>query len=216
LKLIILGCGGHGKVVLETCRAAGLEVAGFLDDRFQGGEVLGARVLGRLEEFAKIPGDVDGFIVAIGDNRLRMDWLLRLRAGNYRLPTVIHPFSWVGKSTRFGDGSVVVGGAVINADVLIGEGVIVNTGASIDHDCVIGSYAHISPGARLAGGTSVGERTWIGAGAVVIEDRRIGADAIVGAGAVVVRDVPDGAKVVGNPARQIEYGPSSGPINGIV
>jgi sugar O-acyltransferase (sialic acid O-acetyltransferase NeuD family) len=216
LKLVILGCGGRGKVMLETCLAAGLEVAGFLDDRFQGSVVLGRPLLGRLEEFTDLGAGIDGFVVAIGDNRLRMDWLLRLRAGGRRFPTVIHPFSWVSESARFGDGCAVAGGAVVNAETQFGEGVVVDICASVGHDCVVGSYAHISPGARLAGGAVIGERAWIGTGSVVIEDRMVGADAIVGAGAVVVRDVPDGAKVVGNPARQIEYGLTNGPITGPV
>jgi len=49
----------------------------------------------------------------------------------------------------------------------------------------------------------VGDNAWLGGGAVVLPGVTIGSDAVVGAGAVVTRDVPDGAVVVGNPARPI-------------
>lgn len=45
------------------------------------------------------------------------------------------------------------------------------------------------------------DNAWIGGGAIVLPGVTIGRDSVVGAGAVVTRDVPDGALVVGNPAR---------------
>lgn len=50
---------------------------------------------------------------------------------------------------------------------------------------------------------NIGEDVWIGGGAIVLPGVTVGAGAILGAGAVVTRDVAPGARVVGNPARQI-------------
>jgi acetyltransferase-like isoleucine patch superfamily enzyme len=51
--------------------------------------------------------------------------------------------------------------------------------------------------------TLVKRRAALGTGAVILPGLTIGAEAIVGAGAVVTQDVPDGATVVGNPARLV-------------
>ncbi len=52
--------------------------------------------------------------------------------------------------------------------------------------------------------TVVRRRAALGTGAVILPGITIGAEAIVGAGAVVTEDVPDGATVVGNPARVLQ------------
>lgn len=54
---------------------------------------------------------------------------------------------------------------------------------------------------------SVGEGAWIGAHAVIV-GCRVGAGAVVGAAAVVLEDVPDGAIVVGTPARIVGQRPA--------
>lgn len=81
---------------------------------------------------------------------------------------------------------------------------IVNHGAVVDHDCVVGEFAHVAPNATLGGGVSVGRLSMVGAGATVLPGTRIGRGCIIGAGAVVRRDVPDGATVVGVPAKAID------------
>lgn len=56
-------------------------------------------------------------------------------------------------------------------------------------------------GLERAQPVTIGEDVWIGGGAIILPGWCIGDGAIVGAGAVVTRDVPEGATVVGNPAR---------------
>jgi sugar O-acyltransferase (sialic acid O-acetyltransferase NeuD family) len=208
--LLILGAGGHAKVVAETALAIGYysEVA-FLDDRFNGPDhlpsVLGFPVLGplalsheliHLEHFAAAS-------VAFGNSTARLNWIEQLDASGYALPVLIHPTAWVSPSAQLGSGSVVFAQAAVQSLATIGSGAILNTGCSVDHDTKLFDGVHICPGARLAGEVVVGARSWIGIGSSVIQQVRIGADVIVGAGAAVVRDLPDGVTAVGVPARVI-------------
>jgi len=49
----------------------------------------------------------------------------------------------------------------------------------------------------------IGSGSFVGAGAMLLAGVRLGREVIVGAGAVVIADVPDGASVVGAPARPL-------------
>lgn len=198
-KAVVLGASGHAKVVIETLRASGWVVMAAFDDDpgLLGVAVLGAAVIGPIAQWCT--QQVEPAIVCIGSNRARQRVAARAIGG--RFATAVHPFAWVAPSATLGEGTVVLAGAVIQADASIGGHVIVNTGASIDHDCKIGDLVHVAPGARLAGGVVVGEGALIGIGAVVIPGIHIGAWATVGAGAAVVRDVSESATVVGVPAR---------------
>ncbi len=209
-RLLVVGGGGHGKVVADVARACGCELVGYADaDAAKlhtvvepGGTrvvVLQEAVLAAVRDAEPLPHGATALALAVGNNRIRQQ--LAQRFGQLPLPALVHPSSVISPSAFTGQGTVVFPVAVINADARIGAAVIVNTAAVVEHDCVIEDGVHISPGAVLAGGVHVGERSWIGAGATVIQRVRIGADVIVGAGAVIIRDVPDRVTVVGNPGK---------------
>jgi len=86
---------------------------------------------------------------------------------------------------------------------------IVEDDAKIDdhvhvaHNVIIRKKALVIACAELSGGVEVGEAAWVGPNASVLEKVKIGARALVGLAAVVLRDVPEGATVVGNPAREL-------------
>lgn len=197
--IVLVGAGGHGKVVLATLRACSLEVDYAVDDdpQKQGSEWLGLSVVapeGRLDGRSAILG--------IGNNEQRARFSRRFERTTW--VSIVHPRAFVDPSASIGPGTVVFAGAVVQAGARIGRHVIVNTGATVDHDCVIGDHVHVCPGVHLAGGVSVGEGALLGIGAVAKPAVRIGAWATVGAGAAVVRDVDARSKAVGVPARRID------------
>jgi len=202
--ILILGAGGHGKVVADILLASGQSVSGFLDDNLSthGSQILGLPVLGYISSYPQYKPV--GLIMGVGNNLIRQTIVERLKLNTSPLwVTAVHPRAVVSPSVRLNPGTVVMAGAIINPDTYIGSQTIVNTGATIDHDCMIGDYAHVGPGANLAGGIAVGDGVLIGVGAAVAPYRRIGNGAVVGAGAVVVHDVPPGVTVVGVPAKPL-------------
>lgn len=203
MALVILGAGGHGRVVAETAQAAGLTVMGFLDEdpaRFAE-RPLGLPVLGRTDLLESDQCAADAIALGVGRNAVRLVLWQRFEHSRRKLPTIIHPRAWCSPSAVVGAGSVVMANATVQTSCRIGAAAIINTNASVDHDSLLGDGVHISPGAHLAGNVTVGEGTHIGIGASVIEGVRIGAGCLIAAGAVVVRDVPDGQRVAGVPAR---------------
>lgn len=199
-KLIIIGTGGHGKVVLDIAKRSGYSDISFLDDNPPGETWCGYPVLGMSLDARQYPEAI--FAVAVGNANVRKRIQECLSAQGLQIATLIHPNAVVAEDTVIGDGSVIVAGAVINPGAVLGKGVIVNTCASVDHDCQIGDFVHIAVGANIAGTVVIGESTWIGAGAVVSNNLSVTAGCMIGAGAVVVNDIEEAGTYIGVPARK--------------
>ncbi|PMQ01791.1 MAG: transferase [Dictyoglomus sp. NZ13-RE01] len=198
-KVVIIGAGGHAKVVASTLLICGYNVIGFLDDDEKkiGTKLLDIPVIGNIELLKE--GNFDFSIIAIGDNSIRRK-IYYLYKEYTNFVSIIHPFSYVHSSVEIGEGSVIFAGVVIQPDVRIGNNVIVNTSVSIDHDCVIGDFVHLAPGVHLAGGVIVEEGAFLGIGSSVIQYRKVGKWSILGAGGCVIKDIPEFTIAVGVPA----------------
>lgn len=209
-RIVVLGAGGHGKVVLDALLAARThDIIGVLDaDPARKGErLLGVEILGGDDLLANLV--LQGLhycAIGIGGNRsnaLRRRIYESARAAGASPALVIHPSARVSPWANLGEGSFVACGAQVLPGTSVGVNVIINSRASVDHDCLIEDHVHIAPGATLCGNIRVGEGSHIGAGAVVRQNITIGRNCLIAAGAVVVRDVADGDQVRGCPARPV-------------
>lgn len=199
MSVLVIGAGGHGKVVADILQTKGVVVLGFLDDNpaTWGTTVLGLPVFGAIELHASIPAD--GIAMGIGSNRARRQIVARFSSLGWI--NAIHPSATIAHSVSLGMGITIAPHVVLAPATHIGDFAIINTAATVDHDCSIGSYAHIAPGSHLAGGVSVGEGALLGVGTSVIPGCTIGAWSTVGAGAAVVKDIPPNTVAKGIPAR---------------
>ena len=199
--VVIIGGGGHAKVVIELFKSLGTTIVGLTDADDTPRDVLGVPVLGDDTVLQDLfdQGARNTF-VALGDNRRRLDMGLKLQALGFNLVTAVSPRATVSPSARLGAGVAVMAGAVINAEAEVGDLVIVNSGAIVEHDVVLGRGCHIGPGAVLAGQVRIGQAALLGAGSCVIPGRQIGANSVIGAGGCVLRDIPADVVAVGVPA----------------
>lgn len=196
--LVVVGAGGHGKVVADALLVSGETILGFVDDRREpGSTVYGLPVLGPLGWFEK---NVARAALAIGDNVARRRASDAIVASGSTLVRAIHPRAVVSPSARVDAGAVVMALAVLNPDCVVEQGAIVNTGAIIEHDCIVGAFAHVSPNAVLAGGCRVGAGAHVGVGAAMLPGRSVGEGTVVGGGALVARDLPAHVVAYGVPA----------------
>jgi UDP-perosamine 4-acetyltransferase len=209
-RLVVIGAGGHGRVVADALGRLGLAGESVIldaDSAQHGLSVMGIQVRGGDELLPVLRSEgYSEFLVAIGGIKafgLRRRLFERGSAAGLSGWILRHPASVISESAELGRGSQVLAGAIINAGARVGENCILNTGCIVEHDCRLGADVHIAPRACLAGGVEVGDQVHIGVGATICENLRIGARAIVGAGAVVIRDVPPEAVVAGVPAKSI-------------
>ena len=203
--LLIIGAGGHGKVVADAALATGhWNGIVFLDDAWPEKKTTGPWTIhGKIDQLTDWKGRCAHAVVAIGNNHLRMELQSQLVAAGFDVATVVHPSAQVSPYAKLGAGSVVLANAVVNVDATVGDATIINTAATIDHDCRLGKGVHIAQGANIGGGVIIGDYSWIGIGAAIRHYSRIGADVTVGAGAAVISDILDGITVGGCPARPI-------------
>lgn len=203
-KIVIFGCGGHAKVVLDVISATGeFRPAAFFDSNPKSTTWNDCPVFSNLKDLSDYSqaNSLHYAAIAIGNNEVRHKYCLEAESLGFRLPVLCHTSALISPTAQIGDGTVVMPQVVINAASKIGSGCIINTGSIIEHDCSIGAFSHIAPGAVLCGGVSVGERVLFGAGSVAIPLMKIGDHVTLGAGSIVVSDIPEKTLAMGNPAK---------------
>lgn len=202
-KVVIIGAGGHAKVIADIIEKSGDEIVGFLDDNKELGTTVinNYKIIGDLNNrftMAVTKKDVE-FIIAIGDNKKREEIS---HSPNLKFYTAIHPSAQIGLDVEIKEGTVVMANVCINSSAKIGKHCIINTGAIIEHDNIIEDFVHISPNVSLGGTVKVGENTHVGIGTTVKNNIEICNNCTIGAGAVVVKNIMEEGTYVGVPARE--------------
>jgi UDP-perosamine 4-acetyltransferase len=198
--VIILGAGGHAKVLADALKLSGREILGFVTpDTDVGMNYCGKKVLGDdsiIEQYSADEIELVNGIGALPTKNLR--WLLadKMRKQGYKFAIVIHPDAIITADVDLLEGTQIMAGVVIQSGTKIGQDTIINTGALIDHDCQIGNQCHIAPGVIFSGGINIGSNTHLGTGAIVIQNISIGENCVISAGSIVYKDISDGAKII--------------------
>lgn len=201
--LVLLGAGGHARVIMALANVAGHSILGVCDPTLASDGITrweNLDVLGDDSVLDRMPPDRVELVLGIGQlttgnlrERLYSTW----RARGYDFPALVHPSAWIASGVVLSDGVQVMAGAVIQPGCTIDENSIVNTRAGIDHDCIVGRNVHVAPGATLCGDVTVEDGAFIGAGATVIQGLRVGARAVVGAGVTLVKNIERQSTIIG-------------------
>ena len=203
-NVIIIGAGGHSRVIADIIKLSDDKIVGFLDDNLD--------ILGKIIYDDKmVIGTIDDgiikykdcyFIIGIGNNRVRK--LISNKYKDLKWYTAIHQNAVIGSNATIGEGTVIMAGTVINIGTKIGRHCILNTCASLDHDNILEDYVHISPGSHLAGNVKIMEGTWICAGVTVINNITIEKNNVIGAGSTVISNIEENNNIyVGVPTKKL-------------
>lgn len=197
-RLLIIGAGGHGKVIADIALKNGYTDINFIDDHVIG-ECMGFPIIGKTDEINNFSDGKTDFVIGIGDNSIR-----RTIAQRYAVNwvTLIHPSAKIAANVAIGAGTVVMANAVINVCSNVGKHCVINTSTIVEHDNYIEDYVHLSPKVALGGTVRIGEQTHMGIGATVMNNIEVCRDCIIGAGAVVVQDITESSIYIGVPAKK--------------
>ena len=208
IKTVIVGAGGHARVIFEILRHdRNIKVVAFVDNVADTSNemIRNIPVVGGHSILPNLLNEnVTGAIIGVGDNKLRSTHFEMIKNLGFEIIKAIHPTSHIAYDVKIGDGVVISTGATIATETIIGDNVIINTGAIVEHENIIEDGVHIAPGTSIAGRVTIKKGTFIGIGSVIKEYITIGENVVIGAGSVVLDDIPDNAVAVGSPARIVK------------
>jgi UDP-perosamine 4-acetyltransferase len=191
--VILLGAGGHAKVVAEALIQSGKTILGLVaPDKKKGSKCFGLDVLGNDDElFSYSPREVvlANGIGALPGKVFRWKLASQMREKGFQFTRVIHPSATIAADVIVAEGAQVMAGSIIQPGSSIGQDSIVNTRVSIDHDCKIGENCHLAPGVILSGCVNIGKGAHLGTGSTVIQNISIGENSTVSAGSIVYKDL---------------------------
>lgn len=204
MKVVIIGGGGHAKVIIDILRLNKIKIYGIYDDHLKKGTTInGIKVRGKISSLPTSKPRLK-YICAIGNNQNRQK-IVESIDSNLEWINAIHPTAWISdQAVTLGIGLTICAGAIIQTNTTIGDHSIINTKTSIDHDCQIGNFTHLAPGSTICGVVEIGNGTMIGAGSTIIQCRKIGENSLIGAGSNVIKDIPANVTAFGNPCQLVK------------
>lgn len=196
-KIIILGKGGHSRSLVDIIEKEGkYEVAGYvMNENHHQTEREGYPVIGSDADLGQLfQSGIRNVAIGVGylgKSDLRERLWAELKAIGFRLPVICDPSAILARDAKFGEGTMIGKGAIVNANASVGKMCIINTGAIIEHDCEVGDFSHISIGSILCGNVKTGKSVFTGANSTIIQGINIGNRCIIGAGTTVRKNVED-------------------------
>lgn len=209
-NLIIIGAGGCGREILQWAKDINRQnprwnIKGFLDDDLNAlnGKQCDVPVISKVDDY-DICED-DEFTCGIGNAKIRKMIIDKMMAKGAKFVNIIHPNAIVADSCMLGKAVVIYPYALVSDNAVVGDGCIVNMYSSIAHDSVLGEYCTISAHCDITGMCKLGERVFMGTSSHMVPSSKIGNDAYICAGSTVMTRVKDGVKVLGNPAKKMNF-----------
>ncbi len=209
VPVIVLGAGGHAKVLINALQLCSVQILGITDPdpELHGKDILGVPVIGSDDKLANYGARTVQLVNGLGSISVpstRCQLFDKYKGQKFIFANVIHPDALLAGDVKLGEGVQVMAGAVVQPGVFLGDNVIINTRASVDHDCIIGKNSHVAPGVTISGEVHIGAGVHVGTGASIVQGVRIGDASLVGAGSTVLKDIPDGVKAYGCPAKVVD------------
>ncbi|WP_404417418.1 acetyltransferase [Marinospirillum sp.] len=206
--VILLGAGGHAKVVLEILRQIKQPVLGVIDPRLKQNHIKewqGLPILGDDSDVSLYPTDKIFLANGIGSlpgQTLRCSVYRQFKSSGYTFITLVHPTAIIAEDITLAEGVQIMAGCILGTDVQIDENTLINTGTQLDHDCKVGKHCHLAPAVVLCGNVQVEDGCHLGPSSCVVQGCHLGQGAVLGAGSTLLCDLPKGHKYLAAKSQQ--------------
>ncbi len=207
-KIALIGVNYAASLAMDIAKSKGeIHSFHFFDDNAakRNKHFFDTEVVGNVNDFIKQKEHYIGAVVCIGDKHLAAKENIcdRLRGEGIALLNFISSQVHSLNPTAIGTGCIIGAGVYLGQRSKVDDDCIIWANATLEHDVKLGHTCYVGPGAVLSGCVEVGAYTMIGSNATILPEIKIGEHCKIGAGAVVTKNVPDGATVVGVPAKNI-------------
>lgn len=207
--LLILGAQGFGREILQWAKdinkiSPTWNIKGFLDDDLTAldGYECDYKILGTIKDWK--PSENEEFVFAIASPKVKEQLAVMLKAKGAHFAKVVHPTSIVGDFCKIGEGLVVTPRAKISPNVTIGDFVTI-LGCGVGHDAEIGDFSTLCGNCAVNGHVKLGKRVFVATSAVIAPSKKVGDDAYICMGSMVMTNVKQGYKVMGCPAKKMDF-----------
>jgi len=201
-NIILYGAGGHCHAVIELINSLNeFQPLIIYDDNPEANEILDIEITSNKSTLSQ----TEALCITIGNNKIRKEIANSFKEKEF--PSFVHSTAHIYPSCSYGNGTQILPLSLLDAEVQMGNFCIINNHATLSHNVILEDFVHVAIQETIAGGVYIGEGTLIGAGSIILPEIKIGKWVTIGAGSVVTKDVPDGATVIGNPARIIKSKP---------
>lgn len=203
-KLIIIGSGGHCRIVSDIAERLKFKIKGIIDLKYKNATnetINGNKIIGGIDLLDQSKFRNYYYFLAIGDIKLRSKLYNNYRK-NIKFVNLIDKKSIVSNNANIGKAILISPGAIINSCATIEDNTIINTNSILEHETFIGKNSNISPGVIIGGRTKIGKDCFIGLGTKIIDNIKIGKNVFIGAGSLIIKDIEDNSKVFGSPAKK--------------
>lgn len=209
-NILIIGASGHSKMIIDIVKKHNkYNVIGLIDSfKSIGEDVFGYKIIGNENDIPSLikEHNIIGGIIGIGDNwtRKKIKETIEIKAPSLSFLSLVHPSAIIAEGVSIPEGTLIMAGAIINADAKIGSFCILNTKSSLGHDSYMSDYSSLASGAIIGGNVKIGYCSAISLGVSIIQNISIGNHTVIGAGALVIRDIDDYKMAFGVPAKEIK------------
>lgn len=204
--IYIVGAGTYGEVMCELAEILEYNIKGFYDedDSKLGSSIMGYPVLGKFSDLTNEDILGNNYIVAIGNNAVRLKIMTNINNIGGNTPTLIHPTAAISPSAEIGKGVYIQANACIWTKVKIDNFCIISPNVVVAHHSNIGKACLISTLSAVGASINIEDKVFLGMGCTLVTGmHRVGENSIIGAGAVVLKDVDKNSVCVGVPAKKI-------------
>ena len=172
--VVVLGAGGHAKVLIEILIRMEIEVLGVSIKFTDKPEKTNYRLFSDDEVMSKFSPKEINLVNGVGslpNHKVRYDLSMTYAEKGYNFISISHPSSIISSDVKIGKSVTIGANSLVYGNTKIGLGTFIGPSVTVSHDTDIGKFCLISVGSIIGARVSIQEEVFIGSGSILTPKR---------------------------------------------